>query len=209
MKKLLILTGAVLVFAACTDTGANTQAGDQQEVATATEESKTYTVSGEKSTVTWLGSKVTGSTHEGNVGVTEGQFSVKEGIIAAGRFVLDMNTIQNTDDMDEEMKAKLVGHLKSPDFFNVAEYPNVVFEITSSSADSLTGNLSIKGITHSITIPYHMDSDDSAVKAHSSFSIDRSAWDVQYGSTSFFDELGDKAINNAIQFDVSLVADKG
>ncbi len=202
MKKVLILVGVAAIFAACNSNEASTSAQEAQEVAEATETSQSFAVNSESSSVNWTGSKVTGDSHSGTVAVKGGEIAVEEGKITSGNFTIDMSSLASTDGMDEERTGKLLGHLSSDAFFNVDSFATAAFEVTASTADSITGNLTIKGITHSITIPYAYDKE--AATASSTFSIDRSAWDVRYGSSSFFDNLGDNVINDAIEFEVNL-----
>ncbi|MBT8327313.1 MAG: YceI family protein [Bacteroidia bacterium] len=210
MKKLLLIVGVAAMFTACTNDNASSDASEAQEVAEAAESNETFTVNAEESSVVWKGSKITGDSHTGNVGLSSGTLNTEEGVITAGNFVIDMTSIANTDGMDEEMTGKLLGHLASPDFFDVAGPGNgtATFEVANGTADSLTGNLTIKGITKSITIPYFWQVDGDAATATSKFSIDRAQWEIKYGSSSFFDDLKDKAINDAIEFDVTLKATK-
>lgn len=210
MKKLFIVAGAVAFFAACTSPKANTEAEEAVEVEDVAESTASeYVVNAAESTVAWEGSKITGDNHTGNIGISMGTMSVEDAAIVAGNFVLDMSSISVSDEgMDDETKGKLVGHLSSPDFFSVEENKTASFEIASGSADSLTGNLTIKGITKAITIPYTLSAQGDAATVTSSFSIDRTQWDVKYGSGSIFDGLGDKAINDAIEFDITLKATK-
>ncbi|MDB9882365.1 YceI family protein [Bacteroidia bacterium] len=208
MKKVLLLSGIVALFAACSSPSASTEVGDAQEVADATAESESFNVNVEESKVNWKGSKITGDSHTGTINITSGSFSTAEGAITAANFELDMTSIASTDGMDEETTGKLLGHLASPDFFDAATHPTANFAVSTASADSLTGNLTIKGISKSITVPYGVEMTETGATATSSFSIDRAQWDVQYGSSSFFDDLKDKAINDAVEFTVSLMATK-
>ena len=104
------------------------------------------------------------------------------------------------------MNQKLVGHLKSDDFFGVEKYPLATFEVTKASKfingkSSMSGNITIKGKTESISF--------EVVRAEKEFSakveIDRSKFDVRYDSNSFFDNLGDKAIDDIFTLDIKLV----
>ncbi len=208
MKKVLLLSGVVALFAACSSPSASTEAGDAQEVAAATTESESFNVNVEESTVNWKGSKITGDSHSGTINLTAGSFSTADGAITAANFELDMTSLASLDGMDEETTGKLLGHLGSPDFFDAATHPTASFAVSTATADSLTGNLTIKGISKSITVPYSVEMTGTGAAATSSFSIDRAQWDVRFGSSSFFDDLKDKAINDAVEFTVSLVAIK-
>ena len=147
----------------------------------------------EKSKVVWKGYKVTGS-HEGTIALQSGVLTFEADKLVGGEFVIEMATIQNTD-LEGENKGKLEGHLKSDDFFGVATFPTatLVFkEVKSSGKNSyaVMGELTIKGKTNPVTF----DISIYGSKATASVKIDRTKFDVRYGSTSFFDNLKDKAI---------------
>lgn len=147
----------------------------------------------ETSSVTWKGYKVTGS-HAGSIALKQGSLDFKDGKLAGGEFVIDMTTIENTD-MEGEYKAKLEGHLKSDDFFGVATYPTakLVFNTVKSTGKNsyeVTGDLTIKDKTNPVTF----DMSIYGNKATANIIIDRTDYEVRYGSASFFDNLQDKAI---------------
>jgi len=156
----------------------------------------------ENSKVIWKGYKVTGS-HEGTIALQSGILTFETEKLVGGEFVIDMTTITNTD-LDGDNKGKLEGHLKSDDFFGVQNYPisTLVFqnvEATGKNSYKISGNLTIKGITKPIAFNMSIYGN----KANASLKIDRTVYDVRYGSTAFFDNLKDKAIYD--EFD--LVAD--
>ena len=132
---------------------------------------------------------------------------MKGGSIVGGEFVIDMTTINNTD-LEGGMKKKLEGHLSSPDFFAVEEFPTATLKIKSSEGHDghmhVTADLTIKGITNEITFDASYKEKDGTFMATADIVIDRSKFDVRYGSDSFFDNLGDKAINNKVAFKISL-----
>ncbi|MCP4883172.1 MAG: YceI family protein [Flavobacteriales bacterium] len=147
----------------------------------------------ETSSVTWKGYKVTGS-HAGSIALKQGSLDFKDGKLKGGEFVIDMTTIENTD-MEGEYKAKLEGHLKSDDFFGVATYPTakLVFKTVKSTGKNsyeVTGDLTIKDKTNPVTF----DMSIYGNKATANIKIDRTEYEVRYGSASFFDNLQDKAI---------------
>jgi len=156
----------------------------------------------EKSKVVWKGYKVTGS-HQGTINLNSGSLQFNEDKLVGGEFVIDMTTITNTD-LEGEYKGKLEGHLKSDDFFGVEKNPTATLifkkvKPTGKNSYKVTGDLTIKGITNAITFNLSVYGN----KATISLKIDRTKFDVRYGSTSFFDNLKDKAIYD--EFD--LVAD--
>ena len=145
------------------------------------------------SEVIWKGYKVTGS-HEGTIALETGELIMEEDELVGGRFVIDMTSITVTV-LEGEYKGKLEGHLKSDDFFGVQDHPkaSLVFtnvEASSKNAYNVTGDLTIKGITNPISFTMSIYGN----KATAALKIDRSKYNVRYGSTSFFDNLKDKAI---------------
>lgn len=159
----------------------------------------------EKSKIEWTGKKVTGS-HNGEIKLKSGEFEVKGDQIVGGNFVIDMNSITNADIESEGMNQKLVGHLKSDDFFGVDKFPTSTLVVKKSTKfannkASVTGDLTIKGKTQEITF----DVIRAGKTYTSKIEVDRSKYDVRYGSKSFFDSLGDKAIDDIFVLDIKLV----
>lgn len=158
----------------------------------------------ESSVLYWEGSKPTG-THNGTVKIKKGSLVVEDGEVQSGEFLIDMSSIVCLDLKDSDYGKKLEGHLKSSDFFDVAKYPVSKFVITSVEDEdgelAITGNLTIKDVTKSITIPASLEEDDNGVITLTSdeFSIDRSEFNVKYGSKKFFDNLKDKFISDLME----------
>ena len=158
------------------------------------------------SLVSWTGSKIAGK-HMGTFAVSNGNVKVNNGKVVGGKFTIDMNSMVVTDLKAGEGKEDLEGHLKSADFFNVAANPTSTFEITNVANGSVTGNLTMMGVTKSITFPANIMVTDQGVKVESSdFTINRTDFGMKYGSASFFDGLKDKAINDEVSLKVSLSA---
>ena len=156
------------------------------------------------SVVKWTGKKIGGS-HNGEIDVKSGYFEFKNDKIIGGEVVIDMNSIVNKDLDNEEYNQKLVGHLKSDDFFGVERYPTSKFVVTKATKfengkASVTGKLTIKEKTEEVTFDVVKDGDNYSEKVE----VDRSKFDVRYGSNSFFDNLGDKAINDIFTLEISL-----
>lgn len=157
-----------------------------------------------KSSVEWTGNKIGGS-HNGTISIKSGYLEFKNNQITGGEVIIDMATITNTDLKDESYNQKLVGHLKSDDFFGVTNFPTSAFVITKASKftkgkATVTGKLSIKGKTEMIT--FDVIKNGSVYTAQ--IEVDRSKYNVRYGSNSFFDNLGDKAIDDIFVLDVKL-----
>ena len=157
-----------------------------------------------KSSIKWTGKKVLGQ-HEGFVKLQKGWISIEDNQIQSGEFLIDMRSISCTDLQDEGYNKQLVGHLKSDDFFGVENYPTAKLTIKKSTRfkqnkATVTAQLTIKNKTQSI--------DFEATKTNntlnSTLQIDRSKFDVRYGSTSFFDSLGDKAIYDIFTLEIQL-----
>ena len=156
-----------------------------------------------ESTVTWKGYKVTGS-HTGTINLQSGSLSFDNDKLTGGEFVVDMTSLISTD-LEGEYKGKLEGHLKSDDFFGVESHPTsklVFTNVTATGKNSyeVTGDLTIKGITKPVTF----DVSVYGSKATATMKVDRSEYDVRYGSGSFFDNLGDKTIYDEFDLVVDL-----
>lgn len=173
-------------------------------------ETVTYDIDVQQSEITWKGEKVAGE-HLGTIQLKEGSLALEDGKLVGGNFTIDMSTISNTD-LEGEQKGKLEGHLKSDDFFGVETYPTATLTITEVTPEAdntyqITGDLTIKDKTHEIQFPATVSSKGNQVTAEASITVDRSEYDVRYGSGSFFDNLGDKVIYDDFHLQVSLVAE--
>lgn len=205
MKKYVILAslaGALMVSAYAGNTNKVASTAAATEVA-APAKARAYKVDVAKSDLKWHAKKVTGE-HMGNLALQSGQMLVNGNKIVGGTFVIDMNSITCSDIKDAEYNGKLVGHLKSDDFFSVEKNPTATFKINSVKPvanaaagkpnATVTGDLTIKGITNQVSFPATVSVKDGVASAKADVTIDRSKFDVRYGSKSFFDNLGDKAI---------------
>jgi polyisoprenoid-binding protein YceI len=208
---IILLTGVSLFFAACSGNTGKTDAVDTDkagEEAQATETSATYALDTEASTLNWKGSKsFTDDFHQGTIKITEGSLSTENGNVIAGNFTVDMASIEENTD-NQEMAAKLIGHLKSPDFFLVDSFPTASFSIVKVEGNNITGNLEIKGVAKEITFPAEIEVGEEGVNASASFVINRMDWGVEYGNGSIVDLAKDKIISNDIEFVVNLKATK-
>ena len=157
----------------------------------------------EASTVTWKGYKVTGA-HEGTIDLKSGSLDITEDKLTGGEFVINMGSLISTD-LEGESKGKLEGHLKSDDFFGVEKFPTakLVFKTVKSTGKNsyeVVGDITIKGKTEAVTL----DVSVYGSKANAALKIDRTKFDVRYGSASFFDDLKDKAIYDDFDLIVDL-----
>jgi polyisoprenoid-binding protein YceI len=172
---------------------------------------ETYKIDTKTSQITWLGKKVTGQ-HNGTIQLKEGSFIFDKKQLTGGSFVVDMTSLINKD-LEGEWKQKLEGHLKSDDFFGVSTYPTAKFVITQAVPQGpnkykVTGEMTIKGKTNSVKFNAVFNQTDDKVTGTSTIVIDRSDYDVKYGSGSFFDNLGDKTIYDDFELTVKIVAMK-
>lgn len=156
-----------------------------------------------KSVISWTGKKVTGE-HSGTIHFKEGTLLFENKRLIGGTFIADMTTLANTDQTGKD-KAKLEGHLKSPDFFNTEEYKTaklVIKTITVKKTNlyGITADLTIKGKTNSVKF----DLQFQGKTATTAFTVDRTKWGIQYGSGSFFDDLGDRTIYDEFDLKVTL-----
>lgn len=161
----------------------------------------------DSSVITWKGAKPTGA-HDGTILLKGGSLNLEEGKLTGGSFVIEMATMKNLD-LDAESGAKLVGHLSAPDFFDVATYATAKFVITNVEETdnnlSVTGNLTVKDITKSITIPATLVTEGNVTTFKSEkFNVDRTDFNIKYASKKFFDNLKDKFINDMIEFSFSV-----
>ncbi len=215
MKKIALLGLGLLFFVSCKK---------EAEVETTTEPTVVETgINGtfavdSTSTVAWIGSKPAGK-HNGKITVKNGEFTVENGKITQGKFTIDMNSI-TVEDLTGDEKTSLEGHLKGTSkpeaadhFFNVAKYPEASFTVTGfmneGGSDMVEGDLTIKDKTNKVKFPVSIVEENGVIALTSpEFKINRTLWDIKYGSKSFFDDLGDKFIDDEIALQISIKANK-
>jgi len=209
--------------ASCKNNNANAeqaveQAADQaaaavEQAATAVMVSGTYTVE-PSSVVEWVGKKPTGQ-HTGTIGLQSGSLTIDNGKVT-GDFTIDMNSITVTDITEADGKLDLEAHLKgtgkedgADHFFNVKTYPTGTFKLTSFDGANVTGDLTLKGKTKTISFPATLTITDNEVTLESKpFEINRVDFGVNYASKSVFGDLKDKFINDEIELVVKVKAKK-
>lgn len=168
------------------------------------------TVDKSESTVTWKASKVTGE-HWGYVPISDAKLDVTGGKIKGGSFEMDMVNLTVEDLTDPKSKGNLTNHLKSDDFFSVEKHNKSTFTITSAKTSNgtdytISGNLTIKGITQPISFPAKTAVSGSKLTATGAITFDRTKFDIKYRSGSYFEDLADKLIHDEVKLDVKLVA---
>jgi polyisoprenoid-binding protein YceI len=155
------------------------------------------------SQIVWTGKKVTGE-HKGTINLKEGSLVFKGQKLVGGNFTVDMTTISTTD-LTGEWKDKLDGHLKNEDFFSTAKFPSskLEFKLIADNGNgnyTVVGDLTIKEIKNSIKFTI-LVKDNTAT---TSLKIDRTKFDIKYGSGNFFENLGDKTIADEFELVVNL-----
>ena len=163
----------------------------------------------DKSSVKWVGKKVAGE-HYGSVQLKSGTIEMTGGKLTGGSFEMDMTSI-TCEDLDGEWSDKLVGHLKSDDFFGVNNYNTAKLNVkkvtpAGSNKYNVLAHLTIKGKTHPVEFPVTVSDKNGNVKAAGTITVDRTKYGIRYGSDSFFDNLGDKAIENNFTLSFELKA---
>lgn len=172
-----------------------------------------YKVDAAKSSLKWNAKKVTGE-HSGTIGLSSGSIIVDGTTLKGGSFVADMTSMVCTDITDAGYNAKLMGHLKSDDFFSVEKHNKATFKITKVTPGTgagnfnVTGDMTIKGITKPITFPATVKMENGLVVAMAKINVDRTAFDIKYNSKKFFDAIGDKMIYDDFELDLTLTAGK-
>ncbi len=215
--KILLLFALIGLMAACKNKagGEAAKTGDAQKVEETSATATAYTVNTDHTTVTWTGSKPTG-THQGIVKVTEGKLSVSNGALVGGSFGFDMNSMEVVDLKPEDGKAKLEGHLKTGDFFEVEKFPTGKFVLTKvepvtgseTVTHNITGNLTLKDKTHSVTFPANIAVTDDKISAVTpKFTINRTNWGINYNS-GILGTVKDKLINDDVAIVINLSATK-
>lgn len=172
-----------------------------------------YKIETDKSKVNWVGKKVTGQ-HNGTVSLESSEIVVEGNDVVHAGIRMDMNSIVCEDLTDPQWNKKLVDHLKSDDFFSVDKFPQATFVTTGFDVNAdgngenylVTGDLTIKGITNEITFPVNVETNGSLLTANGTAKLDRTKWDVKYGSGSFFKGLGDNMIYDDFEIEFDLVA---
>jgi polyisoprenoid-binding protein YceI len=172
---------------------------------TATISAQTKQVDASKSSINWVGKKVTGK-HEGTINIKSGALIFAKEKLTGGNFTVDMTTINTTDLKSGQGKENLDGHLKADDFFGTSKFPSatLVFKKIATKANgiyTITADLTIKGITKPITF----DLATTKNTATTSLKVDRTKYDIKYNSGNFFQNLGDKVISDEFELNVALV----
>ncbi|MCF8244223.1 MAG: YceI family protein [Saprospiraceae bacterium] len=219
MKKqaVFILSLVAMLFAACQNEPAPTAKATTPEPAQITNEavSGLYAINTENSVIEWVGTKPTGSQHNGTIKLQSGELNLFQGNINGGKMVLDMGSIAVTD-LAGDKKADLESHLKDGDFFDVGKFSTGSFEFGSTqplandpsgAKHVATGSLTLKGIAKPIRIPFNFSFEGGKITVETpEFSINRLEWDIKYKS-GFIGTVKEKMIDDFVKLKIKLVAE--
>ncbi len=224
----LLLTAAIAVlsFSACTDAPESDAAKTSDAQAAATAAGEAYTVDTAASKIEWIGTKVTGH-HQGSLPIKSGTLNVQGGNVVSGEFVLAISGLSVTDGNDVDANNKLRGHLLSPDFFDAENHPEGKFVVTgvqpfsgtvtdssdkaqegiskyrvSDPTHTISGNLTLKGVTKNVTFPAKVTVTGNGVEALAKFNINRKDWNIVYAGKP------DDLIRDNVHLGISLKANK-
>ena len=172
-----------------------------------------YIAESESSSILWECAWLGGNSHNGDILLEEGQLSIKDNNNLTGSFLVDMTTIDCHDEKNIGTKNKIIGHLKSDDFFDVKNHQKAKLEIISSENIGgneflFKGNLNIKGKTNSVQMKGSVHKLNSGYSADINLTFDRSKYDVRYRSAAFFSDLGDRIISDDVFLNVKIKLNK-
>ncbi len=207
MKNILLIIIALVLLGGgfyyftnrSADPVANTQETNETPSNTqdVTVEEGAYTVDEEASQLEWFGTRIVGRSHTGTVPFKTSSIVVIDGEVQGSIYFDIPNITSNNEDLTE--------HLLSGDFFEIENYPEAVFVIGSAQNGIISGQLTIKDNTESISIPVIVTETDSTVVLEGQTIIDRTDFGMTYESGTFFQALGDKAIRDDVDISFVLV----
>ncbi|HKR66985.1 MAG TPA: YceI family protein [Thermoanaerobaculia bacterium] len=187
MKHTAVLASLLLTFAlACQKSEVDqkpaaevTPAGSTTTTAPATPAAGgvTSNVIKEKSSIDFVAAKVTRD-HKGKFKNFDGTIEYVGGKPTRVSFDIDLASVE-TD------TPKLTEHLKTPDFFDVANHPKATFtstSLTQTGTDTyeLRGTLDLHGVQKEVTIPVKAATTPEGVRTTSEFTINRQDWGIAY-----------------------------
>lgn len=208
----------ILGISSCkNDKGNEATVGEAKESAISENATAEFTVDTSNSVIHWSGSKPTG-THTGTIKLAKGTFKANDSLVESGQFTIAMGSIVVTD-LEGKDKTDLENHLKGTvegkegDFFNTQKYPEATFEVTDVTEENgetiMEGNLTIKEETKNISFPVNISkSEDKMEITSEEFTIDRTKWNVNFGSKSVFDGLGDNFLKDEVELKIHITATK-
>ncbi|HAU66231.1 MAG: YceI family protein [Candidatus Uhrbacteria bacterium GW2011_GWF2_39_13] len=172
----------------------------------------TYLLDLQTGLMNWEAAKIV-TKHNGTIQAQDGSLQIENSQVVSGTLWVYMNSIKNLDIKDEKMNTTLVKHLESEDFFSVANNPIAMFSLLevvsveglSGVTHRITGNMTIKGIENKISFPAKIETSQEGIHLAGTMELDRTLWDIKYGSEKFFDNLGDNLINDIFMLKVDML----
>lgn len=218
LKKLLVVAavGSTLMFSFTLKEKDEEKNETPDEITEISESNgvEVFLLDASKCKMEWVGAGV-GKKHNGTINIQSGNMQVDTKQIKSGFFYIDMKSIKDNDIKDDGFNKQLVDHLKSEEFFNSNKFTTSNFKITKATRldvpegqinYNIVGDLTIKGVAKSIEFPALVTFSKKKITAKADFSIDRTKWNITYNSGNFFKDLGDKLIEDKIDFKVYLEA---
>lgn len=173
-----------------------------------------YVLDTERSVIFWTGRNLFNH-HSGSLSLREGTAELKDDVLVAASFVVDLDSLRCSDITDANMNAMLIGHLKSDDFFSVSEHPTARFEAEQISAIAgctvgtdnyeVKGQFTLRGVTRPLVLCVEIAVDpEGGLAAQSEFDLDRTEYGAIYGSGKFFSRLGQHVVNDHVHLHLKL-----
>lgn len=219
----------LFALASCTNAPESDEAKTTEAKEVSTDKSgETWNINTGASNIEWIGTKVSGY-HTGIVPLKNGELYVKDGNVTGGKFVMNLANmvVSGPKGSDTASNKKLLGHLKSSDFFDVEKYPDATFDLVEirpftgtvkdttdprqdeiseykvgNPTHTVSGNLTMKGITKNIEFPAKITVNGNTAEAIAKFNIDRKVWDLKFPGKP------DDLIRDAIHLGISIKAMK-
>ena len=218
MKKVLLYIIITSLLVACNNQKIPTVVAQDATVVslpTDTSNINVFKLDSTASTLLWEGYEglaLGKAQHTGSLNITNGTINVQNNLPIAGKFIMPIISLKVTDiPSDKPGNAKLVAHLCDADFFDAPNFATAKFEITNTvpkgmDSVNITGNLTLKGISKSITIPAAININDNILTATTpKFYINRKDWGMHYHSEN---SLGDEMIRNEMGITLNITAKK-
>ncbi|WP_046745959.1 YceI family protein [Kordia zhangzhouensis] len=212
--SILAMTAFAVFAISCGEKKNQTDAEAAKTEKSTTVEAVKFKVDTTDSQVDWKGSKVIGGSHNGTMNLSSGTFSVKEGKLESGNFIIDIASLNVLDiPAEDDKNASLRGHLLSNDFFDAENHGSAAFAVTGviekEGKTMIEGNLTLKGVKKNISFPAKVTVEgDKAIIESETFTINRTDFGMKYGSASLADTVKDKAISDDVELAVKVVGMK-
>ena len=162
----------------------------------------------DRADIVWTGKRIAGMKHTGTITLKEGYFEFTNNLLSGGYFVVDMNSIKNTD-LKEHNRQTLERHLRSEDFFDTEHFPVSILNLResvlldSNQTYEVMAELTLKDVTREILFNLHFSGEENLLLGQTEFNVDRTAFGIRYGSEKFFRKLGDLAIKDAFNLKIT------